>query len=118
MAIRCRTIAHRGAAIELRDRIGCVPTARYILAVGMGSTALSVRLTDSECGFAHQMMSFRAVAARWTSADKADATAQAIGGVVIGYVVQSAFIDLEIDVDLYCNGLEQLGWSNVDTAKP
>ncbi len=68
--------------------------------------------------FAHQMMSFRAVAARWTSADKADATAQAIGGVVIGYVVQSAFIDLEIDVDLYCSGLEQLGWSNVDTAKP
>lgn len=102
LAIRCRTTAHRGAVIEGWAHVQSRPEAKAVV-------------TES---FAHQLLSFREVATRWTSADKADATALAIAAAVIGYVVQSAFIDLEIDADVYCSGLEELGRSNVDTAEP
>lgn len=59
--------------------------------------------------FAHQLMSFREVATRWTTADKADATALAIGAAAIGYIVQSAFADVEVDVNQFCTGFEPLG---------
>lgn len=56
-----------------------------------------------------QLASYRAAARRWTTARKAHSTARAIAAAVIGYVVQSAFNDLEIDVGQYCGGLMGLG---------
>ncbi|WP_428341379.1 hypothetical protein [Mycobacterium sp.] len=56
-----------------------------------------------------QLASYRMVARRWTTARKAPSTARAIAAAVIGYVVQSAFSDIEIDVGQYCNGLSGLG---------
>ncbi len=67
--------------------------------------------------FARQLKSFRDLAAQWTTddaadatdtTDKADATALAIGGAVIGYIVQGAFLDADVAVDLYCAGFEEL----------
>jgi TetR/AcrR family transcriptional regulator, transcriptional repressor of aconitase len=59
--------------------------------------------------FARQMESFHAVATRWTTPRRAPAAGQAIAAAVIGYVVQSAFSDDDIDVAQYCNGLTALG---------
>ncbi len=56
-----------------------------------------------------QLASFRAAATRWTTARKAPAAARALAAAVIGYVVQSAFSDNEIDVAQYCSGLTGLG---------
>lgn len=53
-----------------------------------------------------RLASLRAAAARWTGGDMADAAA--IGGAVIGHIVQGPFIDTDLDVDLYCAGLTRL----------
>ena len=58
--------------------------------------------------FARQLESYRHAALRWTTRAKAEAAAQAIAAAVVGYVVQSAFSDTEIDVARYCNGLRAL----------
>jgi TetR/AcrR family transcriptional regulator, transcriptional repressor of aconitase len=58
--------------------------------------------------FARQLQSYRSAARRWTTRAKAEAAAQAIAAAVVGYVVQSAFSDGEIDVARYCNGLTAL----------
>jgi hypothetical protein len=58
--------------------------------------------------FARQMESYRAAARRWTTRAKAEAAAHAIAAAVVGYVVQSAFSDTEIEVTRYCNGLTAL----------
>ncbi len=47
--------------------------------------------------------------ARWTGKADADPVAAAIGGAVIGYVVQSAFSDSDVDPKQYCRGLSSLG---------
>lgn len=59
--------------------------------------------------FARQLESYRVAATRWTTARKAPAAAQAIAGLVIGYIVQSTFTDDDIDVAQYCGGLSGLG---------
>lgn len=59
--------------------------------------------------FARQLKAFRDVAVQWTTDDTADATAIAIGGAVIGYIVQGALVGVDADVDRYCSGLESLG---------
>ena len=59
--------------------------------------------------FARQLASYRAAALRWTTRGKADAAAQAVAAAVIGYVVQSAFSDTDLDVGRYCGGLAALG---------
>jgi AcrR family transcriptional regulator len=51
--------------------------------------------------FARQLESYRHAALRWTTRAKAEAAAQAIAAAVVGYVVQSAFSDTEIDVGRY-----------------
>jgi TetR/AcrR family transcriptional regulator, transcriptional repressor of aconitase len=56
-----------------------------------------------------QLASYQTAARRWTTARKAPAAARAIGAAVIGYIVQSAFNDTDIDVSQYCNGLIGLG---------
>lgn len=66
----------------------------------------TVVITES---FARQLASYRAAACRWTSRGRADAAAQAIAAAVIGYVVQSAFADTDLDVGRYCGGLTTLG---------
>jgi len=58
--------------------------------------------------FARQLESYRSAARRWTTRAKSEAAAQAIAAAVVGYVVQSAFSDIEIDVARYCNGLTAL----------
>jgi len=58
--------------------------------------------------FARQLESYRSAARRWTTRAKSEAAAQAIAAAVVGYVVQSAFSDTEIDVARYCNGLTAL----------
>jgi len=59
--------------------------------------------------FARQLRAYRSVATRWTSRRKADDAAHAIAAAVIGYLVQSAFSDTEIDVARYCAALTALG---------
>ena len=59
--------------------------------------------------FERQLGSYREVARRWTTARKAPSAARAIAAAVIGYIVQSAFSDTEIDVAEYCSGLIGLG---------
>jgi hypothetical protein len=58
--------------------------------------------------FARQLESYRCAARRWTTRAKADAAARGIAAAVVGYVVQSAFSDAEIDVARYCDGLTTL----------
>ena len=58
--------------------------------------------------FARQLGSYRSAARRWTTRAKAEAAARAIAGAVVGYVVQSAFSDTEIDIARYCDGLTAL----------
>ena len=58
--------------------------------------------------FERQLASYRAVAKRWTTVRKAPAAARAIASAVIGYIVQSAFSDTDIDVGQYCSGLIRL----------
>jgi len=56
-----------------------------------------------------QLASYRAAATQWATPRKAPAIARAIAAAVIGYVVQSAFSDTDIDVANYCSGLIGLG---------
>jgi hypothetical protein len=58
--------------------------------------------------FARQLESYRHAALRWTTRAKAETAVQAIAAAVVGYVVQSAFSDTEIDVARYRNGLTAL----------
>jgi AcrR family transcriptional regulator len=58
---------------------------------------------------ARQLESYRAAATTWTTPGKAPAAARAIAAAVIGYIVQSAFSDTDIDVTQYRNGLIGLG---------
>jgi hypothetical protein len=58
--------------------------------------------------FARQLESYRSAARRWTTRAKAETAVQAIAAAVVGYVVQSAFSDSEIDVARYCSGLTVL----------
>ena len=55
------------------------------------------------------MVSYRSAAARWSTPAEADAAAGAITAAVIGYVVQSAFSDTDVDVEKYCSGMATLG---------
>lgn len=59
--------------------------------------------------FARQLAAYRSAALGWTTRGKADAAARAIAAAVIGYVVQSAFSDTDLDPGRYCNGLTALG---------
>lgn len=59
-------------------------------------------------GFQLQRAAFTNTVGRWTSRADAPATADAIGGSVIGYIVQSAFSDDDIDPKRYCKGLAGL----------
>lgn len=52
-----------------------------------------------------QLALHRKAARHWTGRSKIDAAAMAVAGAVIGYVVQSAFADAEIDAAAYCDGL-------------
>lgn len=58
---------------------------------------------------ARQLQAYRAAATKWTTPRKTPAAAQAIATAVIGFVMQSAFSDADIDVAQYCNGLIALG---------
>jgi hypothetical protein len=55
-----------------------------------------------------QLASYRKAAKRWVARSKVDSVARAIAGAVIGYIVQSAFVDDEIDPVAYCAGLALL----------
>lgn len=55
--------------------------------------------------FARQVASYRTAATRWTTTRKAPAASRAIATAVIGYIVQGAFSDSDIDVSQYCAGL-------------
>jgi hypothetical protein len=59
--------------------------------------------------FQHQRAIYRDTVAQWSGNAEAPAVAAAIGGAVIGYVVQSAFSDGDIDPKQYCKGLSRLG---------
>ena len=59
--------------------------------------------------FSRLMRSYEQAATRWTTTRKAPAAATAIASAVIGYVVQAAFSDDDIDTAQYCNGLLALG---------
>jgi TetR/AcrR family transcriptional regulator, transcriptional repressor of aconitase len=59
--------------------------------------------------FARQLESYRVAAIKWATPKKAAGAAQAIAAAVIGYLVQSAFSDTDIDVAHYCSGLIALG---------
>jgi TetR/AcrR family transcriptional regulator, transcriptional repressor of aconitase len=59
--------------------------------------------------FTRQLAAYQTAAKQWTTARKAPAVARAIAGAVIGYIVQSAFSDTDIEVTQYCNGLVGLG---------
>ncbi|HEY0225866.1 MAG TPA: helix-turn-helix domain-containing protein [Mycobacterium sp.] len=58
--------------------------------------------------FELQRAAFADAVSRWTGRKGAPATAVAIGGAVVGYVVQSVFSDTEIDPRQYCRGFGQL----------
>jgi len=58
--------------------------------------------------FGLQRAAFAEAVSRWTGRKDAPATAIAIGGAVIGYVVQSAFTDGDIDPKQYCRGVGSL----------
>jgi TetR/AcrR family transcriptional regulator, transcriptional repressor of aconitase len=55
-----------------------------------------------------QLAIYARVATRWTSRANAHTLAAAIGGAVIGYVVQSTFSDDDIDPKRYCKGFSGL----------
>jgi hypothetical protein len=55
-----------------------------------------------------QLASYRKAAKRWVPRAKVDTVARALAAAVIGYVVQSAFADTEIDPATYCEGLALL----------
>jgi AcrR family transcriptional regulator len=65
--------------------------------------------------FARQLESYRSAARGWTTRAKSEAAARAIAAAVVGYVVQSAFSDTEIDIVRYCNGLTALAGDRQDT---
>ena len=58
--------------------------------------------------FGLQRAAFAEAVSRWTGRKDASATAIAIGGAVIGYIVQSAFTDGDIDPKQYCRGVGSL----------
>lgn len=58
--------------------------------------------------FQRQRAMYTDTVARWTSNADASAVGAAIGGAVIGYVVQSAFSDADIDPTHYSKGLSRL----------
>lgn len=58
---------------------------------------------------ARQLASYRAAAIHWTTNRKAEAAARAIAAAVIGYVVQSAFSNTQLDVTQYCGALVAFG---------
>lgn len=58
--------------------------------------------------FELQRSAFADAVSRWTGRKDAPATAAAIGGAVIGYVVQSVFTDGDIDPRQYCKGFAGL----------
>ncbi|MCB0930261.1 MAG: helix-turn-helix domain-containing protein [Mycolicibacterium insubricum] len=58
--------------------------------------------------FARLLATFQDAAAVWGTED-APATALAIGGAVIGFIVQGALLGADGDVDRYCAGLASLG---------
>jgi TetR/AcrR family transcriptional regulator, transcriptional repressor of aconitase len=60
-------------------------------------------------GFEQQRNEFTKVVARWTTRAEAPATAEAIGGAVMGYIVQSVFSGDDIDPKRYCKGFTGLG---------
>jgi hypothetical protein len=51
---------------------------------------------------------FRIDVSRWTTRAEAPGVAAAIGGAVVGYVVQSTFTDGDIDPTRYCKGFSAL----------
>lgn len=55
--------------------------------------------------FERQLAGYRAAAKRWTTARKAPAAARAIASAVIGYIVQSAFSDNDLEIGQYCSGV-------------
>jgi TetR/AcrR family transcriptional regulator, transcriptional repressor of aconitase len=59
--------------------------------------------------FERQLASYQVAAAQWTTARKAPAAAKAIAAAVIGFVVQSTFSDIDIDVAQYCSGVVDFG---------
>src|SRR6201994_4609852 len=59
--------------------------------------------------FSRQLKSYQTAAIRWTTARKAPGASRAIAAAVIGYVVQSAFSEVDIDVAQYCSGVIGLG---------
>lgn len=58
--------------------------------------------------FQLQRAAFADVVSRWTGRKDAPAAAAAIGGAVIGYVVQALFADGEVEPWQYCKGLALL----------
>lgn len=58
--------------------------------------------------FDRQVAAYRSIAARWTTPARVGTVARALAGAVIGYVVQSAFSDAEVDIAAYCKGLTLL----------
>jgi len=58
--------------------------------------------------FARQMSSYRSIAKRWTTPAKADGAARAVAAAVVGYIVESAFSETEVDVNRYCKGFTTL----------
>ncbi|WAJ45063.1 TetR/AcrR family transcriptional regulator [Mycobacterium sp. Aquia_216] len=58
--------------------------------------------------FQAQRAAFADAVSRWTGRNDASAIAAAIGGAVIGYVVQSLFTDGGVDPRWYCQGIAGL----------
>ena len=56
-----------------------------------------------------QVALYRKAAKHWTDRRKVNSVATAMAGVVMGYVVQSAFADTEIDPAGYSDGIALLG---------
>lgn len=58
--------------------------------------------------FARQMASYRSAARRWTTPAKADGAARAVAAAVVGYIVESAFSEAEVNINQYCKGFSVL----------
>jgi TetR/AcrR family transcriptional regulator, transcriptional repressor of aconitase len=57
--------------------------------------------------FQRQLDGYQQAARRWVSVENSEVVARALAGAIIGYVVQSAFSDADIDPLSYCAGFGQ-----------
>jgi AcrR family transcriptional regulator len=57
---------------------------------------------------ARQLTSYRSVAKRWTTSANSDGAARAVAAAVVGYIVESAFSEAEVNINRYSKGFAVL----------